>query len=170
MHLFKYLILTCSISTVALANETQTPAFNPHKIEAGILDLNRSYHEITKAQEHAQTQQQEMSKQIQALVKASRRGWPFSARLVALGLTAFIAWEHKDMVSQENATKARENATKLWQHRETITTAVKDTAAITYHNVVQSYQWIKETLQKSIPAQESKAGESSEKQPYSSNE
>ena len=31
-----------------------------------------------------------------ALHKATRTGWPFSARLVAVALSAFIAWEHKD--------------------------------------------------------------------------
>ena len=32
------------------------------------------------------------------LKKATRRGWPFTAKLVTLGLSAFIAWEHKDEI------------------------------------------------------------------------
>lgn len=146
MHTLKKLLLvTCCASTVTVCTENQPhiastlPAesaaaeMSNGQIRAGFQILNRNYHEIAEGLKQTNAQNEQFHKEIlTALKKATKTGWPFSARLIVLGLSSFIAWEHKDALK---AAVTKENATTAWNQKEEIFNTVKESALTGYLKV-----------------------------------
>lgn len=139
MHTFKKLLLVTScISSVTLCTENQPLNAGPlaesavemsnGQIRHGFQILNRNFHDIEKALKTSNAQNEQFHKQmIAALHKATKTGWPRSARLITLGLASFITWEHWNTLKS-----AHKKATDAWDNREVILNDVKESALSGY--------------------------------------
>lgn len=95
MHIFKHLLLTACCITTATLSASQQVDYTPETTRAAISILNRKVEETLKLTEALQNQV------TAKLHKATKRGWPLSARLATLALAGYIAWEHKEEIKDE---------------------------------------------------------------------
>ncbi|MGE0009896.1 MAG: hypothetical protein AB7F19_05085 [Candidatus Babeliales bacterium] len=148
-------LLMCCASTLAFGTGTEQ---STAKIEAGIRELNSKYHALSEQINAANKQIHTAREHLHAAIKkqSAKPGWPMSARLVALALVGFIAWEHKDAMTVENAqTMAQEtakNAQTAWKEREGIARTIKYSVGSAYHQIAEAV-----TSRKRKDAQQEKA-------------
>jgi hypothetical protein len=145
MHILKKILCVIAVTpslTFGAEQLPETPT-TPSLVEANIRTLR----------EQLKADQQAFGQQLEASIKKSlKRGWPMSARLVALALASIIAYEHKDSLTQENAKnvakETAENAKALWNEKTAIARTVKYSAASAYYQIKDTLLQRKATQEK----------------------